>query len=61
MALLASSEMISFVDSMVAPMSAINALLVALGFRLGKDVSTIFADLEDIWDQYGVFGRSDDE
>ena len=60
-ALLASSEMISFVDSMVAPMSAINALLVGLGFRLGKDVSATFSDLEDIWDKYGVFGRSDDE
>lgn len=59
--LLAPSEMISFVDSMVAPMSMVNALLVALGFRLGKDVSATFSELEDIWDAYGVFGRSDDE
>ncbi len=58
---LAPSEMISFVDSMVAPMSMVNALLVALGFRLGKDVSTIFSELEDIWETYGVFGKADDE
>lgn len=60
-AVLAPSEMISFVDSMVAPMSMVNALLVALGFRLGKDVSNIFSELEDIWETYGVFGRADDE
>jgi DNA-binding MurR/RpiR family transcriptional regulator len=60
-ALLAPSEMISFVDSMVAPMSLINALVVALGYRLGKDVSSTFAELENIWDEYDVFGKTDDE
>ncbi|MCI2058887.1 MAG: MurR/RpiR family transcriptional regulator [Oscillibacter sp.] len=59
--LLAPSEMISFVDSMVAPMSLINALLVSIGSRMGKDISSTFAELEDIWDEYGVFGRTDDE
>jgi DNA-binding MurR/RpiR family transcriptional regulator len=60
-ALLAPSEMISFVDSMVAPLSMINALLVSIGYRMGKDISSTFAELEDIWDEYGVFGKSDDE
>lgn len=60
-ALLAPSEMISFVDSMVAPLSLINALLVAIGYRMGKDVSKTFGELEDIWNEYGVFGRTDDE
>lgn len=60
-ALLAPSEMISFVDSMVAPLSMVNALLVNIGYRMGKDVSATFAELEDIWDEYGVFGKSDDE
>ncbi len=60
-ALLAPCEMISFVDSMVAPLSLINALVVALGYRLGTDVSSTFAELEDIWDEYGVFGKTDDE
>ena len=59
--LLSPSEMISFVDSMVAPLSLINALLVALAARVGSDVSKTFADLEDIWNEYGVFGKVDDE
>ena len=59
--LLAPSEMISFVDSMVAPLSLINALLVALAHRMGADVSRTFGELETIWNQYGVFGHGDDE
>ena len=59
--LMAPCEMISFVDSMVAPLSLINALLVALAQKLGKDVSNTFAELEDIWNTYGVFGKVDDE
>jgi DNA-binding MurR/RpiR family transcriptional regulator len=58
--LLAPCEMISFVDSMVAPMSIINALLVSLGNRLGGIAST-FMELESIWKDYGVFKRTDDE
>ena len=38
-ALLAPSEMISFVDSMVAPLSLVNALLIAVGRRMRTDVS----------------------
>lgn len=60
-ALLAPCEMISFVDSMVAPLSLINALLVALSNRYGADVSATFAELENIWNEYGVFGKMDDE
>ncbi len=60
-ALLAPCEMISFVDSMVAPLSLINALLVALSNRCGANVSATFAELEDIWNEYGVFGKMDDE
>ena len=60
-ALLAPCEMISFVDSMVAPLSLINALLVALACRMGTDVSATFAELEGIWNEFGVFGKMDDE
>ena len=60
-ALLAPCEMISFVDSMVAPVSVLNALLVALANRMGTDVSATFAELEDIWNEYSVFGKMDDE
>lgn len=60
-ALLAPCEMISFVDSMVAPLSLINALLVALAHRMGTDVAKTFEELENIWNEYGVFGKMDDE
>ena len=60
-ALLAPCEMISFVDSMVAPLSLMNALLVELASRMGADVSATFGQLEDIWNKYGVFGKMDDE
>jgi DNA-binding MurR/RpiR family transcriptional regulator len=53
--------MISFVDSMAAPVSVINALLLALANREGADVSATFAELEDIWNEYSVFGKMDDE
>ena len=59
--LLAPCEMISFVDSMVAPLSSLNALLVALTQRIGMDVSATFEDLENIWNEYGVFGKMDAE
>ena len=60
-ALLAPCEMISFVDSMVAPLSILNALVIALAQRMERDVSTTFEELEDIWNEYGVFGKMDDE
>ena len=60
-ALLAPCEMISFVDSMAAPVSVINALLLALANRVGADVSATFEELEDIWNEYSVFGKMDDE
>ena len=60
-ALLAPSEMISFVDSMVAPLSLINALVVALAGRLGRNAAATFSQLESIWNEYGVFGKVDDE
>ena len=59
--LLVPCEMISFVDSMVAPLSMMNALLAELGRRLDADASETFSRLEDIWNEYGVFGRTDEE
>ena len=53
--LLARSEMISFVDSLVAPFSLLNALIVAVGHRKDADIAQIFDRLEGIWCDYGVF------
>ena len=60
-ALMARSDMISFVDSLVAPFSLLNALIVAAGHRKNADVSQVFGSLETIWAEYGVFGKSDDD
>lgn len=59
--IMAQCEMISFVDSMVAPLSLINALIVAAGHRKNKDLSNNFTELERIWEDYGVFERIEHE
>ncbi len=56
-ALTARSDMASFVDSLVAPLSLINALLVAVSRKQNKDLSETFRTLEDIWDEYGVYEK----
>ena len=59
--LIAKSDMASFVDSLVAPLSVINALIVALGMRKQQEVSDIFNKLETIWDEYLVYEKLDNE
>lgn len=58
--LLAKSDMASFVDSLVAPLSLINALLVAIA-RSKSDVVDHFERLEHIWEEYGVFVSMEEE
>lgn len=53
--LIAKSNMASFVDSLVAPLSLINALIVAIGMKERDKVSETFDKLENIWDEYGVY------
>ena len=53
--LLAKSDMVSFIDSLVAPLSLVNALIVAVGRRMDKDISSTFTELEEIWAEYGVY------
>lgn len=55
--LFAKSDMVSFVDSLVAPMSLVNALLVALGMRKKEEISKTFDTLEEIWDEYHVYDK----
>jgi DNA-binding MurR/RpiR family transcriptional regulator len=58
--LLARSDMASFADSLVAPLSLINALITAVGIRKKADTSVEFSDLEKIWDKYKVYVGKDD-
>ena len=53
--LLAESGMVSFVDSLVAPLSIINALIVALGMNKKAEITDTFDRLEDIWKEYNVY------
>ncbi len=53
----ARSEMMSFVDSLVAPLSLVNALIVAISRETKQDLSQTFATLEDIWENYQVFEK----
>ena len=56
--LLAKSAMASFVDSLVAPMSIINAIIVAIGKKKQSEVAEVFKRLETIWDEYDVYDKS---
>lgn len=56
--LVAQSDMASFADSMVAPMSIINALLVAISRAKAEDVNRRLRRLEEIWDEYDVYDKS---
>ena len=53
--LIAQSNMASFVDSLVAPLSVINALIIAVGMREKENISNIFGNLEQIWKSYNVY------
>ena len=53
--LIAKSDMASIVDSLVAPLSVINALIVALCMKKQDEVARTLEMLEDIWDDYQVY------
>ena len=55
--LLAKSDMVSVVDSLVAPLSVINALLVALASGRSGVLSKNFETLERVWDAYNVYEK----
>ena len=53
--LLARSDMVSIVDSLVAPLSVINALVVALCVKAPEQASKSLKDLEEVWANYQVY------
>ena len=55
--LLAKSDMVSLVDSLVAPLSVVNALIVALAAKREKELAKTFNDLEYIWEEYNVYEK----
>ncbi len=57
--LIAKSDMASIVDSLVAPLSIINALVVALCMEKQEEVITTLETLEAIWDEYQVYSTDE--
>lgn len=57
--LVARSTMASFVDSLVAPLSLINALIVASTFNRRNEVYDNLCKLEKIWDEYNVYEKQE--
>ena len=55
--LLAKSDMVSLVDSLVAPLSVVNAMLVALTAKREHTVTKTFDALERVWDEYNVYEK----
>ena len=59
--LIAKSDMASVVDSLVAPLSMINALIVATVVELDEEVEQTFSRLEYIWEEYDVYRSKSEE
>ncbi len=58
--LIAQSDMISFVDSLVAPLSIINAIVMAVSRKKQDEVTQRLRVLEEIWDRYEVYDKKHD-
>ncbi len=59
--LVAKSDMASFVDSLVAPLSVVNALIVQSSLGRQQEVESTFNQLENIWDEYHIYETIEDE
>jgi len=56
--IIARSDMLSFVDSLVAPMSLINAFIIALGSEKREDITPYFEELEHVWKKYSIYDEN---
>lgn len=56
----AKSDMVSLVDSLVAPLSVVSALIVALAAGREQELKATFQTLEHIWDEYNVYEKQDE-
>ena len=59
--LCAKSDMVSLVDSLVAPLSIVNALIVAIAAKREKELHRTFEALERIWDEYNVYEKQENQ
>lgn len=59
--LCAKSDMVSLVDSLVAPLSVVNALIVAIASKREKELHRTFEELEHIWEEYNVYQKREEK
>ncbi len=57
--LCAKSDMVSFLDSLVAPLSVLNAMIIAISARRRESLDETFENLEKLWDEYEVFTKGE--
>ena len=57
---LVSTDMLSLVDSLAAPLSVTNALIVALAAKREKELTSTFDELEHLWEEYNVYEKRAD-
>ncbi len=55
--LFAKSNIISFVDTLVAPLSLINALIIGVGLKNEEETQRVFSELEQLWDEYLTYNQ----
>ena len=55
--LIAQSDMASFMDSLVAPLSIINAIIIEITSRREKEITERFDALEKLWDEYEIYAK----
>ncbi len=58
--LFARSDINSFVDSLVAPLSIIDALIASVAGNRREELSSVFSELEKVWDEFGVYSFDGD-
>ena len=59
--LVAKSDMVSLVDSLIAPLSVVNALIVSLASRREVELAKTFDSLERVWEEYHIYERRNDQ
>ncbi len=59
--LLARSDMVSFVDSFVGPLTVLNALIVTVAIRRKELVARTLGEIEHVWDEYEVYEKVDEQ
>ena len=55
--LIAQSDMASFMDSLVAPLSIINAIVIEITSRREREITERFDALEKLWDEYEIYAK----